>query len=63
MKGDMNTHIKSVHEKVVVGKCPYCDREFQYKSALKRHIEAKHSEGTNWQCDTVGESHSNSPIS
>ena len=57
MKGDMTTHIKRVHEKQVVGKCPYCDREFTASNALKMHIEAKHSEGTNWQCDEVGTSH------
>ena len=60
MKGELNIHIQRVHEKLVVAKCPYCDREFTYKKVLKMHIEAKHTEGTNWQCDTVGESHSDS---
>ena len=34
MKGELNIHIQRVHEKLVVAKCPYCDREFTYKKVL-----------------------------
>ena len=47
----MRTHCKTVHEKVRVHACPYCDGvAFGAKSSLKTHIETVHEKRRDHAC-------------
>ena len=39
-KSILETHIKSVHEKIKSFQCQYCEHKTAYKSALNIHIKA-----------------------
>ena len=54
-KGYLQSHIKSVHEKIRDHKCEQCDRAFFQKSNLKSHIKQIHENAPKTKaCDICG---------
>ena len=41
-KGQMKTHISSVHDKKKPFKCEICDKEFTLKQSMAKHIVSIH---------------------
>ena len=50
-KGDLNTHVKAVHDKIKDVECPECESKFSRKGDLKQHIKAVHDKIKDVECD------------
>ena len=51
-KGNLNVHIKTVHENVKKHKCGSCDKSFGHKETLKNHVNIIHENMKAFKCDT-----------
>lgn len=49
-KGNLKSHIASVHEQKESFKCSVCDKGFKYNSSLKRHINRFHNNNNTEEC-------------
>ena len=50
-KGDLNTHVKAVHDKIKDVECPECESKFSRKGDLKQHIKAVHDKIKGFECE------------
>ena len=50
-KGNLKTHVKTVHEKQKNYTCDRCDKSFTQNHSLQTHVKTVHEKQRNYNCD------------
>ena len=55
-KSNLNTHVRSVHEKISSFKCIICETSFTAKASLNSHLRSVHDQQKPFKCNTCDSS-------
>lgn len=53
-QGDVNKHIRRVHQKLKIFECPHCGEKFHKPDERDQHIVRKHTDKRDFPCELVG---------